>query len=239
MRLTTPLSKNFTEPTIAVDKQCYPSMHEQHAYFIFYTMVWPWIDLFFYCYMPFTIMIICTGSIIYRLVKMNNSIHSAANALTKSHSYVNEISAFVGDILGKKAGPKRTKLNNEIAKRRARKSQQVYKLLLSLNLLFFVMVTPVVTLNSFGLLSNSTGPLTAIVYLMAYSNHAFTFIFYGLTCKQYRDIFLKFFTKHQLKFSAYKNQHKLLQPITTEIIELRTPQIDAKVMKNGHALNGH
>ncbi len=76
----------------------------------------------------------------------------------------------------------------EIAKKRAKKNSQIYKLLLTLNVFFFVLVTPLVLCNSLGLLNSELGIKTEFVYILAYSNHSLNFFFYGLSCEMYRNV---------------------------------------------------
>ena len=89
-----------------------------------------------------------------------------------------------------------------MAKKRSKKNSQIYKLLLTLNLFFFVLVTPLVLSNSLGLLKDSQyGIRLELVYILAYLNHCLNFLFYGLSCEIYRVILFDTFTKcfRQLK----------------------------------------
>lgn len=81
-----------------------------------------------------------------------------------------------------------TSRQSDIAKRRSKKNSQIYKLLLTLNLFFFALVTPLVLCNSLGWLKEGQNFTTQIVYTIAYLNHALNFVFYGVSCKMYRSI---------------------------------------------------
>jgi hypothetical protein len=82
-----------------------------------------------------------------------------------------------------------TRNNSDIAKRRTKKNSQVYKLLLTLNVCFFVLVTPLVLSNSLGYLHESA-TTTEIFYIFAYLNHCLNFLFYGVSCKVFRTILI-------------------------------------------------
>lgn len=77
---------------------------------------------------------------------------------------------------------------SDVAKRRSKKNSQIYKLLLTLNIFFFVLVTPLVVSNSLGWLKEQTNVTTQLVYIFAYLNHCLNFVFYGFSCKMYRSI---------------------------------------------------
>lgn len=77
---------------------------------------------------------------------------------------------------------------SDVAKKRSKKNSQIYKLLLTLNIFFFVLVTPLVVSNSFGWLKEGDNVTTQLVYTFAYLNHTLNFVFYGFSCKIYRSI---------------------------------------------------
>jgi hypothetical protein len=102
----------------------------------------------------------------------------------------------------------KTNISNQLTRERGRKNKQVYNLLLLLNTSFLVLVTPVVMLNLFGLLTKYSY-LQSIAYFMSYSNHSFNFLFYGFSCKSYRDIFLSdFLNISKFKQAKQKNKKK-------------------------------
>jgi hypothetical protein len=198
---------------LVVEKVCYPSNTNNPLYFKFYTSTWVWIDLGLYGYIPFVVMSTCTALIIYRLVRLNRAMRFHSKPVALGNNDAKKIKPVFGMMNWKKersATVKISKLNTEIAKRRARKNKQIYNLLLCLNLLFFIMVTPVVTLNSFGILTDGPNSqvITIVVYLLAYANHTFNFIFYGFSCKRYREIFIDLYLKYKQKLICNKTPSK-------------------------------
>jgi hypothetical protein len=101
----------------------------------------------------------------------------------QSHSPQRQISS---QTEGRPSGAGRSSGMADIAKRRAKKNSQIYKLLLTLNAFFFVLVTPLVLCNSFGLLSDQVSIGQEFLYILAYLNHSLNFLFYGLSCEMYR-----------------------------------------------------
>lgn len=103
------------------------------------------------------------------------------------------------------------------------KTKNLTYLLITINLLFFFLLGPlpivmifIKTLDEI----NKNKIWINIAYLMAYSNHAFNFVFYGLTSAPYRNTVLKLFniniTNKQIirinqqarQTSIIKNRHK-------------------------------
>lgn len=189
--------------------RCYPSPKSQAIYSEFYIKAYHWIDLFLYSYIPFTIMIICTILIICRLFQINkqlnlpspkskenkNGIYFPKNE-TKNVKEEDEINK--GDNKTRYKLIKKSPNIKDIAKKRSKKNNQIYKLLLTLNICFFVFVTPLVLSNTLGLLDflRDTQILTfEIVYILSYLNHSINFLFYLLSCEMYRSIVFEFFKK--------------------------------------------
>lgn len=85
-------------------------------------------------------------------------------------------------------GPMSLSRQSDVAKKRSKKNSQIYKLLLTLNIFFFVLVTPLVVSNSLGWLKEGDNVTTQLVYTFAYLNHTLNFVFYGFSCKIYRSI---------------------------------------------------
>jgi hypothetical protein len=166
----------FQNISSKTDLVCYPSTMSNQKYFEFYSTVWPWIDLFLYSYVPFTVMITSTLIIIYKLFKSNRNYK---NKFT-------EVDIELTNDLKCKNKPSFLE-----AERRTKRNNQVYKLLITLNVTFFILVTPLVFCNSLRLLDALDENIFQFVYLLAYSNHCFNFIFYGFTSEQFRKIFLK------------------------------------------------
>lgn len=73
--------------------------------------------------------------------------------------------------------------------RTKQKRNQTYKLLLTLNVIFFVLVTPIVLVNAFEVFSSEM--VRNIAYILAYMNSCVNIIFYILTCETYKNILFK------------------------------------------------
>ena len=231
-------SENSTNVSVTQEILCYPS-EKDIFYSYFFKNIWPWLDLLLYCIIPFTIMIICSILIIFRLFKLSQSLkywNKKINKIIDADSVAGnnrrnsiQIEKKVNQNLLKKTtdfssnnnlsnlnmsetndnnkAMKRVVSSNDIQKRRARKNRHIYNVLLCLNLVFFLLVTPVVIFNSFDLLefNNNNGILVSVCYFLAYSNHTFNFIFYLLSSKPYRDIFNNLFTKYKTYFKNVFN----------------------------------
>ena len=121
-------------------------------------------------------MITSTLIIIYKLFKSNRNL---------KNKFTEEDIELTNDLKS------RIKPSFAEAKRRTKRNNQVYKLLITLNVTFFILVTPLVFCNSLRLLDSLDENIFQLVYLLAYLNHCFNFIFYGFTSEQFRKIFLK------------------------------------------------
>jgi hypothetical protein len=171
MRLSDPEISNSTlNNETLVTKQCHPSLNKQFYYNKFLATTWVWIDLFLYSYIPFVIMMVCTVLITYKLYKVNKNIGRSkmSNNNQQHQSISNQNQTFI--------------------KKRAKKTNQIYKLLILINVCFFVLVTPLVLSNSLGILVIENKIILELVYILSYSNHCINFVFYGLSCKIYRTI---------------------------------------------------
>lgn len=189
--------------------KCYPSPRSKMVYTEFYTKAYHWIDLFLYSYIPFTIMIICTILIIYRLFQINKKLNLPSPQAKEKKDTIyfskSEVkSEKITDELNTEDNKTRYKLIKksfkikDIAKKRTKKNNQIYKLLLTLNICFFVFVTPLVLSNTLGLLDylrDTQILIFEIVYILAYLNHSINFLFYLLSCEIYRNIIFEFFKR--------------------------------------------
>ena len=130
-------------------------------------------------------MMVSTVLITYKLYSINKKFQQRSNIpTTSSHQNVelqllnnsnnNENSSINNKLSSRKAH------KNDIAEKRAKKNNQIYKLLISVNVFFFLLVTPVVLTNSLGWLREENKIVIELVYIMAYLNHCLNFIFYGL-----------------------------------------------------------
>jgi hypothetical protein len=209
---------------------CHPSETGQVFYYTFLRKTWIWIDLFLYSYVPFTVMIVCTVLIIYRLYKITKNLKGTTkkSSETTKHKDLSDpllwkrnkksfdnsnlltiptVQTQISNetnsiIIDKNKSNNNSKANSkgstpkaytEQFKKTARKNSQIYKLLLTVNLFFFVLVTPLVLSNSLDILGESDHIFRDLVYTLAYLNHALNFIFYGFSCKIYRMILIDFF----------------------------------------------
>jgi hypothetical protein len=172
----------------SVSPQCYPSKSDQPMYFYFYTKIWPTIDLFMYSYIPFILMISSTIAIMFKLYQTNQKLKDKNKNKENSKEFT-EMDSIVNDNRYRE----RLKSAYDEHKKRTRRNNQIYKLLLSINIAFFVLVTPLVMVNSFKIDENNS--FFDLVYILAYSNHCCNFVFYGLSCKLFRKILKSFFTK--------------------------------------------
>jgi hypothetical protein len=95
------------------------------------------------------------------------------------------------------------------ANNRVNKTIHLTYTLVSINALFFCLVSPLVIVNIMmkgkqSILQNKI--LINIVYLLAYSNHSFNFIFYGLSSPPYRNAVKRLFGCHKDSRSLSKNK---------------------------------
>ncbi|CAF0956983.1 unnamed protein product, partial [Didymodactylos carnosus] len=130
-------------------------------YEYFWDHVWEWFDVCMYAVVPFSVMIIGTFFIVYRVYYQERRFFRSRRTYADSAT---------------RATPN--------------KAKSLFYLLFTLNLLYFLLVSPVVFVTTI-LFRNpneevSHPTLTAIVYLMQYANHSLNFIFYGITSPPYR-----------------------------------------------------
>ena len=178
----------------------HPSDADQKVYAQFLRNLWIWIDLFLYSYIPFTVMICCTILIIYRLFKINENLKTK-NEILRQNSTVGVTSCIV-DTTGCSsfaADTRKSTSRSSLAKKTSRKNRQIYKLLLTLNIFFFVLVTPLVLANSLNLIKENNHLFRDFVYTLAYLNHSLHFLFYGFSCEIYRTILIDIFKKKLCK----------------------------------------
>ena len=179
MRLTIDLNQYDAENE-TISYVCYPSYsnNSSFSYFGFYTTIWPWIDLFLYSCLPFTVMMTSTTIIIYKLCSANKNLKQRYKPTETQSDMENNIK------------PSKERVENryviKAAQKRAKRNNQVYKLLLSLNSIFFLLITPIVLCNYFKLLNRKYEMILELVYVLAYLNHCINFVLYGLTCELFR-----------------------------------------------------
>ena len=197
---------------------CFPTKESNSVYFYFMVSVWPLIDLLLYSYIPFLVMFVCTLKIIYRLFKINRRLKkharvksirvdkrksktSSSNQLESKTSVSNLSEVKINLNKKDKKSP-----NNQLVKRLSKKNNQIYKLLLTLNLSFFLMVTPIVLLTSLDIFKDKNQISFEIANILAYLNHCLNFLFYGFSCKFYRQILISSFGGG----GGFKNEKKII-----------------------------
>jgi len=181
MRLTAEYENNSNETDI-IKYICYPSSESNYYWFI--VNVWHWIDMFLYSYIPFLIMITSSFLISIKLYKNSKNFIKNKRDTKKIHKDI-EMQPICHTIEVSTENTRKHILEKQI-KRRTRRNNQVYKLLILLNITFFILVTPVVLFNSFDLLNSSNGFILEIIYIFAYMNHCFNFLFYCFSCELYK-----------------------------------------------------
>lgn len=146
-----------------------------------------WIDLLSYAIAPFFTMGVCTFLIVRVLYLSNRRLNKNKPKSVK---------------IEKKSDQKATLLNKKATNARSNKAIHLTYTLITLNCLFFCLVSPLVIV-----LIVVTGQETEginkivinIVYLLAYSNHSFNFILYGVSSPPFRESLFKLFRIKQNK----------------------------------------
>ena len=135
-----------------------------------------WIDLIFYAILPFLTMAICTFLIIRVLFRSNKRLKSMENqkSLIKDGKSIKQ----------KKNTNKKTN-----------KARHLTYTLITLNALFFFMVSPLVIFNIImrGKQTETSKIFVNIIYLLAYSNHSFNFLLYTISSPPYRETLIRMF----------------------------------------------
>ena len=203
-------------------KNFFCASKENTLYDRFLDPYFQWIDLVFYALLPFFIMAISSFFIIKviflshkRLVKSNTSTPASSLLRKNQESQENQVKNNENSrslslrIL--KTFSRRNKSTNSSTSKLNKKLHLTYTLI-SINVLFFILVSPLVILS---ILYNDKESiqnkkiLFNIIYLLAYSNHSLNFIFYGLSSPPYRETLLKLLRlkkKVELITKTYHNQ---------------------------------
>jgi hypothetical protein len=160
---------------------------EETLYKKFLEPYFEYIDLLCYAILPFLVMFICTILIIKVMVTSNKKFDTAksSNSVSKSSSRNEKVEGPTEPML---------KFRDERMRKKIKRTKHITYTLLILNFLFLCLVSPLVLVIAF---SNSESAENKIllntVTLLAYSNHCFNFIFYGLSCSSYRTAILTLF----------------------------------------------
>ncbi|UJR16318.1 hypothetical protein I4U23_003224 [Adineta vaga] len=141
---------------------------EGSRYEFFWDHVWEWIDVCLYALIPFTVMSIGTFLIVYRVYYQQRRVFRS----------------------------RRSGANNPMGTT-PNKAKSLFYLLFTLNLLYFILVSPVVFVTTI-LFRDPNAELAyprfkATIYLMQYCNHSLNFIFYGITSPPYRRTLCEWF----------------------------------------------
>lgn len=137
-----------------------------------------------YAIVPFLVMVVCTFFIVKVVFKSYNNQKRLSN-VSIDFDMTNGASLLSG---GGTAGGGKGRRSIQAIKNSHRKKNISYTLI-SLNVLFFALVSPLLFLLAF--LSGAENIreykfYIDIVYILAYSNHCLNFVFYGLSSPPYR-----------------------------------------------------
>ena len=108
-------------------------------------------------------------------------------------------------------------VSNKLCYFKKAKTKNLTYLLITINLLFFILLSPLFIYLSVvkkifkDIEENLDQKITNIAYLMAYSNHAFNFVFYGLTSAPYRNSIIKYLTCKKCKKKLHRSHHHIKQ----------------------------
>ncbi|CAF1303756.1 unnamed protein product [Adineta ricciae] len=165
--VTAYISPFDSSTTTLAVRQCAATKGSRYEFF--WDHVWEWVDVCLYALIPFTVMSIGTFLIVYRVYYQQRRINRVGR--TAQHS---------------QAGGGTTN-----------KAKSLFYLLFTLNLLYFILVSPVVFVTTI-LFRDPNEEVAyprfkAIIYLMQYCNHSLNFIFYGITSPPYRRTLCEWF----------------------------------------------
>ena len=151
-----------------------------------------YIDMLSYVIVPFFIMMICTLFIVKVLITTNKkNKHVKGNTKKTIRAPSEEPSGTINTNNQQLRAEKGTLLRN---KKRTSRNKNITWTLISLNTLFFCLLSPLLFVQAFmSHYMDKNKMLTNIIYLLAYSNHCFNFVFYGLSSPPYRKAFKKIF----------------------------------------------
>ena len=141
-------------------RRCAASKNSTYEYI--WDHVWEWIDVCLYALIPFTVMSIGTFFIVYRVYYQQRRVFRSRRPRKNNQA-------------GGGATPN--------------KAKSLFYLLFTLNLLYFILVSPVVLVTTI-LFRDPDAEVAyprfkAIIYLMQYCNHSLNFIFYGKSSSNY------------------------------------------------------
>jgi hypothetical protein len=147
---------------------CYSFGNEMYDFFI--TRIWIWVDSTIYSFMPIFVMIICSFTILVKIRRKRS------NFLKLTFS-----------------------TNRRIIENRINRNKQILYMLTATNIYFIICSLPYCILClklNFTEYSSKFTQTLFIVHILSYSNNSFSFVFYGLFSKQYRDSAALLFKKN-------------------------------------------
>ena len=170
-----------------------------------------WADLICYSILPFIIMTVCSFLIIKamflsskRISKLNDSYDRSIKrnnlrSIITSKPEMNSIK----EIMNKKETVQlRSALHytlpSNISHRKINKATHLSYTLIALNVIFFILISPLVIVRIIikeANLSKESTFIINIVYLLAYSNHSLNFFLYGFTSPLFRTGIIKLLKK--------------------------------------------
>jgi hypothetical protein len=151
----------------------------QTIYDHFFGFYFEWMDLLFYAILPFFIMAFCTFLIVRVLYNSKQRLKRLKQDKTADSIKSKQPSSLNIKKSSKIFAKKHTKKN---------KTMHLTYTLISINVLFFCLVSPLIIVRIVGLNDkNKFIKLENAFYLLSYANHSFNFIFYGSSSTVYRD----------------------------------------------------
>jgi len=170
-----------------------------------------WADLICYSILPFIIMTVCSFLIIKamflsskRISKLNDSYDRSIKrnnlkSIITSKPEMNSIKEIVNK---KETVQLRSALHytlpSNISHRKINKATHLSYTLIALNVIFFILISPLVIVRIIikeANLSKESTFIINIVYLLAYSNHSLNFFLYGFTSPLFRTGIIKLLKK--------------------------------------------
>ena len=159
--------------------------------------------MFLYSYIPFIIMIFSSSLIVKRLLNITKRLQKHSLLNVEPNSFKDERNDDATQSEKAKLNPngitqiadlqnnKETQVNFKkdrhlLQTHRLRNYNQIYRLLLCLNLVFLILVTPLVLCNSLQILEYYM--VRDVCYVLAYLNHSLNSFIYGMSCEAYRNI---------------------------------------------------
>lgn len=172
---------NYLNPNITKDSldTLICGSQKDSLYEKFFNTFFNWIDLLSYAIIPFIIMAICTFLITRVLFLTNKRLNR-----------------------NKKKNKSLLKTTNH----KTNKAKHLTYTLITLNCLFFCLVSPLLTVLIFlnGKETDGNNKIVInIVYLLAYSNHSFNFILYGFSSPPFRELSLKLLRIKKDKLNSF------------------------------------